>query len=143
MNNMKFSVLLLPVLASGITALYVPDKLVQAFLKDSSEGNCCNETPCFIGCPVDGVFRVGYPFLVFTIQSPRTSCTLAQLEFEKSGILTSRLDEIALLLRNTLAKMNGGRQGPRRGRCMEFFYGSLSSADQTHWGEGGKGIEGD
>ncbi|KAK7443035.1 hypothetical protein Landi51_09238 [Colletotrichum acutatum] len=54
---MKFSVLILPVLASGITALYVPDKLVQAFLKDSSEGNCCNETPCFIGCPVEGVFR--------------------------------------------------------------------------------------
>ncbi|KAK1447169.1 hypothetical protein CMEL01_09008 [Colletotrichum melonis] len=55
---MKFSVLILPVLASGITALYVSDKLVQAFLKDSSEGNCCNETPCFIGCPVEGVFRV-------------------------------------------------------------------------------------
>ncbi|KAK1543750.1 hypothetical protein CPAR01_04383 [Colletotrichum paranaense] len=59
---MKFSVLILPVLASGITALYVPDKLVQAFLKDSSEGNCCNETPCFIGCPVEGVFRVSCLF---------------------------------------------------------------------------------
>ncbi|KAK0369668.1 hypothetical protein CLIM01_12980 [Colletotrichum limetticola] len=59
---MKFSVLILPILASGITALYVPDKLVQAFLKDSSEGNCCNETPCFIGCPVEGVFRVSCLF---------------------------------------------------------------------------------
>ncbi|KAI3543712.1 hypothetical protein CSPX01_06035 [Colletotrichum filicis] len=119
---MKFSVLILPVLASGITALYVPDKLVQAFLKDSSEGNCCNETPCFIGCPVEGVFR---------------------LELRKSNLLTYPSDASALLLNNEnpQAKINGSPKGTRSGRCMEFFCGSLSSADQTYWGEGGKSEE--
>ncbi|KAK1725851.1 uncharacterized protein BDZ83DRAFT_729990 [Colletotrichum acutatum] len=86
---MKFSVLILPVLASGITALYVPDKLVQAFLKDSSEGNCCNETPCFIGCPVEGVFRYRVTPMS-RIPGPKKKLTLSDISLSNKATLAAQ-----------------------------------------------------
>ena len=38
--------------------------LIQAAAADPAT-ECCNTTPCFIGCPVGGVFRVRFPSLEY------------------------------------------------------------------------------
>ncbi len=40
-------------------------------IKNSQDGVCCDQTPCFIGCPVNGEFKVGFLIRVQVIQVAR------------------------------------------------------------------------
>lgn len=46
------------------TSLHLVDVMVETY----SKAECCNQTPCFIGCPVQGVPRVG--FILFLREKP-------------------------------------------------------------------------
>lgn len=67
---MKASIVVLPILA----ALGMASIMRIEFAKDNGElvvagdgadahGSCCNQTPCFMGCPVGGSFKVSFRFL--------------------------------------------------------------------------------
>ncbi|OHE97303.1 hypothetical protein CORC01_07358 [Colletotrichum orchidophilum] len=53
---MKFSIFTLTVMGPGITPLFVPNKLIQAFLKQA-DVVCCGVDPCFIGCLAKDVYH--------------------------------------------------------------------------------------